>query len=135
VSVSAAQGHNPTGVITEREYELRSRGPASLPNTALDNLVSTSRRSFRSTATASQSTTPPTSPPPSPPPSAASPSVHPAMADEEPSLADVVKMLKTLSTDVVGLKAKAASSSDADSCPDGQHHTDRPPRFQKLDFP
>ena len=57
------------------------------------------------------------------------------MADEEPSLADVVRMLQTLSADVVGLKAKAASSSEADGRPDGQHHTDRPPRFQKLDFP
>jgi hypothetical protein len=57
------------------------------------------------------------------------------MADEELSLADVVKMLKTLSADVAGLKAKVASSSDADSCPDGQHHTNRPPRLQKLDFP
>jgi hypothetical protein len=26
VSVSAARGHNPVGVITEREYELQSRG-------------------------------------------------------------------------------------------------------------
>ena len=57
------------------------------------------------------------------------------MADEEPSLADVVRMLQTLSADVAGLKAKAALSSEADSRPDGQHHTDRPPRFQKLDFP
>jgi hypothetical protein len=135
VSVSAARGHNPAGVITEREYELRSRGPASLPNTALDNLVSTSRRSFRSTAAASPPTAPPTAPPPSPPTSVASPSVHPAMADEEPSLADVVRMLQTLSADVAGLKAKAALSSEADSRPDGQHHTDPPPRFQKLDFP
>jgi hypothetical protein len=135
VSVSAARGHNPAGVITEREYELRSRGPASLSNTALDNLVSTSRRSFRSTADVSPPTAPPTAPPPSPPTSVASPSVYPAMANEEPSLADVVRMLQTLSADVVGLKAKAASSSEADSRPDGQHHTDRPPRFQKLDFP
>jgi hypothetical protein len=57
------------------------------------------------------------------------------MADEEPSLADVVRMLQTLFADVAGLKAKAALSSEADSRPDDQHHTDRPPRFQKLDFP
>jgi hypothetical protein len=61
--------------------------------------------------------------------------MHPAMTNEEPSLVDVVMMLKTLSADVAGLKAKVASSSDADSRPDVQHDTDRPPRFQKLDFP
>ena len=57
------------------------------------------------------------------------------MGDGEPSLADVVQMLKTLSADVAGLKEKAAQSSAASSHQDGQHHTDRPPRFQKLDFP
>jgi hypothetical protein len=55
------------------------------------------------------------------------------MGDGEPSLADVVQMLKTLSADVAGLKEKAASAESIHQ--DGQHHTDRPPRFQKLDFP
>jgi Asp-tRNA(Asn)/Glu-tRNA(Gln) amidotransferase A subunit family amidase len=40
VSVTVARGHNPAGVITEREYELWSRGPAFLSNTALDRYTS-----------------------------------------------------------------------------------------------
>jgi hypothetical protein len=50
-------------------------------------------------------------------------------------MADVVKMLKDLSADVAGMKEKAASTSDSSNRADGQHHPDRLPRFQKLDFP
>jgi hypothetical protein len=36
---------------------------------------------------------------------------------------------------MAAMKEKSASSSDSSSHHDGQHHTDRPPWFQKLDFP
>jgi hypothetical protein len=62
----ATRGHNPVDeerrrggitlpVTTDRDYELRSQGPASLGTNAHDNLVSRSRRS--SPITSSQSTT------------------------------------------------------------------------------
>jgi hypothetical protein len=41
-----------------------------------------------------------------------------------------------LQTTVVVLqKDNSSSSSTTDRGHDGQHHSDRPPRFQKLDFP
>jgi hypothetical protein len=53
-----------------------------------------------------------------------------------------MKMLQGLTTDMsklqsdmAAMKEKSASSFDSSSHHDGQHHTDRPPRFQKLDFP
>jgi hypothetical protein len=63
----------------------------------------------------------------------------------EPTIADLAKMIEgltgkigSLQSDIDALKKEKESSSGA-SAPgtghDGQHHTDRPPRFQKLDFP
>jgi hypothetical protein len=63
----------------------------------------------------------------------------------EPTIADLAKLIEgltgqitTMQADIHTMKAeKAQSSSDSSrgGGPDGQHHTDRPPRFQKLDFP
>ncbi|XP_073362850.1 uncharacterized protein [Aegilops tauschii subsp. strangulata] len=61
----------------------------------------------------------------------------------EPTTADLAKMIEALTTKVASLqtsvaalqKEKSASSSGADGAHDGQHHNDRPPRFQKMDFP
>jgi hypothetical protein len=63
----------------------------------------------------------------------------------EPTIADLAKLIEGLTNQITGLQAdidtmKSAKSSSADSSSsghgaDGQHHTDRPPRFQKLDFP
>jgi len=63
----------------------------------------------------------------------------------EPTIADLAKMIEgltgkigSLQSDLDALKKEKASSSGASAPgagPDGQHHTDRPPRFQKLDFP
>jgi hypothetical protein len=60
----------------------------------------------------------------------------------EPTTADLVKLIETLTTTVVSLqtsvaelqKEKSASSSGGPGGHDGQHHHDRPPRFQKMDF-
>jgi hypothetical protein len=61
---------------TDRGYDLRSRGPPTLDNKALDNLVSRVRRSSSSRSDVSDQSldvtqplaaTPPPSPPPSPP--------------------------------------------------------------------
>lgn len=63
----------------------------------------------------------------------------------EPSNADLAKLLETLTGTITTLQADVAelkknkgpssASSSWGGTPDGQHHTDRPPRFQKLDFP
>ena len=61
----------------------------------------------------------------------------------EPTTADLAKMIEALTATVASLqtsvtalqKEKSASSSGADGAHDGQHHNDRPPRFQKMDFP
>ncbi|WVZ95693.1 hypothetical protein U9M48_041425 [Paspalum notatum var. saurae] len=62
----------------------------------------------------------------------------------EPTIADVVAMLQSLTTELTSIKADVAamkekSSSSADSSagglPEGPRDLDRPPRFQKLDFP
>ena len=57
-------------------------------------------------------------------------------------MAEMMKMLQSLATDMskmqsdmAVMKEKVASSSDSSAHHDGQHHTDRPPRFQKMDFP
>ena len=64
------------------------------------------------------------------------------MAD--PTIADVMVLLKSLTTEMTSLKAdmaamkeKSASSSTsgAGGRPEGTRDLDRPPRFQKLDFP
>jgi hypothetical protein len=63
----------------------------------------------------------------------------------EPTIADLAKLIEgltgkinTLQSDMDTMKKNKAPSSHA-SAPvggsDGQHHTDRPPRFQKMDFP
>jgi hypothetical protein len=60
-----------------------------------------------------------------------------------PSTADLAKMIESLATSLKDLqttvatmqKDKATSSSSTSRASDGQHHNDRPPRFQKLDFP
>ena len=65
------------------------------------------------------------------------------MADgDQPTMADVMQMLQSLTTDMskmqtdmAGMKEKVGSSTDSSTHHDGQHHTDRPPRFQKMDFP
>jgi hypothetical protein len=114
-------------------YELRSLGPATLGPGALDNLVLATRRS------SSPSAVLPTHSARSPPSAAASsPSALSA-----PSTADLVKLIETLTTTVASLqmsvaelqKEKSAPSSGVSGGHDGQHHHDRPPRFQKLDFP
>jgi hypothetical protein len=58
----------------------------------------------------------------------------------EPSNADLAKLIETLTgnistlqADVESLKTDKDKSSSSNN--DGQHHTDRPPKFQKLDFP
>jgi hypothetical protein len=60
-----------------------------------------------------------------------------------PSTADLAKMIESLATSLKDLqttvatmqKDKATSSSGTSRASDGQHHNDRPPQFQKLDFP
>ena len=63
---------------------------------------------------------------------------------EQPSLAEVVKMLQVLTADLTAMKAdmarmkeKSASSSDTSggNRTEGHREIDRPPRFQKLEFP
>jgi hypothetical protein len=62
----------------------------------------------------------------------------------EPSNADLAKMneqltgfVATLQSEVIVLKRDKEKSSSAvgGGVPDGQHHHDRPPKFQKIDFP
>jgi len=60
----------------------------------------------------------------------------------EQAIADLTKMLQDLSADMAtmkvdlaSLKDKSSSSSSGVGPTDGSHHNDRPPRFQKMDFP
>jgi hypothetical protein len=62
----------------------------------------------------------------------------------DPTIADVMVMLKSITTEMKTMKAnmaamqeKSASSSDrnAGGLLEGPRDLDRPPRFQKLDFP
>jgi hypothetical protein len=53
----------------------------------------------------------------------------------EPTLADVVKMMKELQADIAGLKEKSESSTSNGGRTEHQRDTERPPRFQKWDFP
>ena len=61
----------------------------------------------------------------------------------EPTTAYLAKMIKALTATVASLqssvtalqKDKSSSSWGADGGHDGQHHNDRPPMFQKMDFP
>ncbi|XP_066323873.1 uncharacterized protein [Miscanthus floridulus] len=62
----------------------------------------------------------------------------------EPSNADIAKMIESLTGTIASLqsdvatlkdKEKSSSSSGPGGGADGQHHNDRPPRFQKMDFP
>ena len=57
-------------------------------------------------------------------------------------MAEVMTMLQSLTTamskmqtDMAGMKEKVRSSTDSSTHHDSQHHTDRPPRFRKMDFP
>ena len=137
-----AEGHNLAGV-TDGGYELRSRGPSSQGFEALDNLVSRVRRPSppRSRSTSlSTAAAPPSSPPPSPSSSTASTAAQPIMGEQ--AIADLTKMLQDLSADMAtmkvdlaSLKDKSSSSSAGAGPTDGSHHNDRPPRFQKMDFP
>jgi hypothetical protein len=43
--------------------------------------------------------------------------------------------MSKMQTDMAGMKEKVGSSTDSSIHHDRPHHTDRPPRFQKLDFP
>ena len=61
---------------------------------------------------------------------------------DQPSIADVMKLLTTLTTDMskmqndmATMQEKIGSSADSSARYDGQHPPDRPPRFQKMDFP
>jgi hypothetical protein len=60
----------------------------------------------------------------------------------EPSTADLAKMIAALMATVASLQTSVAlqheqlsSSSSRPGGHDGQDHHDRPPRFQKMDFP
>ncbi|XP_072146353.1 uncharacterized protein [Setaria viridis] len=62
----------------------------------------------------------------------------------DPTLADVMELLKSLTTEVTTLKADMAamkekpsssSTSAAGGRPEGPRDAERPPKFQKLDFP
>jgi hypothetical protein len=84
--------------MTDRGYELRSLGPATLGPDALDNLVSATRRS------SSPSAVPPTHSARSLPSAAASsPSAMTA-----PSTADLVKLIETLTMTVASLQMSVA---------------------------
>ncbi|CAO2189005.1 unnamed protein product [Urochloa humidicola] len=61
----------------------------------------------------------------------------------EPTLSEIATLLCGLTTKVDALEEKVVAiqqgaSSSASSAPPpgtGEHHNDRPPRFQKMDFP
>jgi hypothetical protein len=60
----------------------------------------------------------------------------------QPSMADVMKMLQTLSSnmskmqsDMDSMQEKVTSSADSGSHQDGQHRTDHPLKFQRMEFP
>jgi len=152
-SLKPAAGDSPSPEKTADGYELRSQGPATLGADALDNLVSRSRSSSsRSadppTAAPALAAAPAPSAPATPPPVAAPTSslaATPPTLMAEPSNADLAKLIAGLSSTITSLQAdvatlkkdkeKSSSSSGPGPGGDGQHHNDRPPRFQKLDFP
>ena len=115
--------------------------------TALDNLVSRSRASSsrRSPILPSAATppSPPATTPSSPTSSAASYSVEMGDSDElkttVAALAAIVKSLQSTAEAntraIADLVAQQTTSSNNSRPPLGEPHTDRPPRFQKLDFP
>jgi hypothetical protein len=113
---------------TTEGYELRSRGQASQGFDVLDSLVSRVRRS----SPLSDLPTDPLTTPPSPTTSinGLSPSIHMA----EPTLADVVEMMKAMQADITRLKEKSNSSSSIDTQHERPRDIDRPPKFQKWDF-
>jgi hypothetical protein len=53
----------------------------------------------------------------------------------EPTLADVIQMMKDMQADIAGLKEKSDALSSNGGRTDAPRDLDRPPRFQKLDFP
>ena len=63
----------------------------------------------------------------------------------EPTIADLATLIAKLTTTVETLQPKVdtlqqehrADSSSSDGCGPigGEHHNDRPPKFQKMDFP
>ena len=53
----------------------------------------------------------------------------------EPTLADVIEMMKAMQADITRLKEKSDSSSASGAQPERHRDIDRPPRFQKWDFP
>jgi hypothetical protein len=114
---------------TAEGYELRSRGPASQGFDVLDSLVSQGRRS----SPLSDLPTNPLTTPPSPTTSTndSSPSIHMA----EPTLADVVEMMKAMQADITRLKEKSDSSSSSGAQHERPRDIDHPPKFQKWDFP
>jgi hypothetical protein len=128
---------------TAEGYELRSRGPASQGFGALDNLVSRSRRSSPTrSAHSSTAAAPHTSPPPSP--QYSTDSVLQPATMVEPSMQDVMEMLKSITTkmstmeaDMAAMKEKSASTSEYDvgGRAEVPRDLDRPPKFHKLDFP
>jgi hypothetical protein len=125
---------------TNRGYDLRSRGPPALDAQALDNLVSRVRRSSSTRSHTSDQSLDVTQPPPSPPPSPPSTSsimTTKTIDDLATIIEKLVGTMSVLQNDVESLKKdKAPSSSPSGSGGhDGQHHIDRPPRFQKIDFP
>jgi hypothetical protein len=50
----------------------------------------------------------------------------------EPTTTNLAKMIESLATFVANLQTTASNNSGVN---DGRHHIDRPPRFQKMDFP
>ncbi|WVZ96971.1 LOW QUALITY PROTEIN: hypothetical protein U9M48_042546 [Paspalum notatum var. saurae] len=152
-------GHNPVDAegrrggitlpaATDRSYELRSRGPATLSSQALDNLVSRSRASSTRRSPSPPPAAAPPSPPAAAPPSPATSSAASCsaeMGDSEDlkttvaSLAAIVKSLQSTaeanSKAIAELVVHQRSSSSSSKQPMGETPPDRPPRFQKLDFP
>jgi hypothetical protein len=101
---------------TGQSYDLRSRGPPTLGNTALDNLVSRSRRSS-SSSQPSTSTTAATKQPSTPPsPSASTTSTGHSNTMLEPSMADLMEMMKSwhseLKMEIKEMKIEMASLKD-----------------------
>jgi hypothetical protein len=93
---------------TDHSYELRSLGPATRGPDTLDNLVSRSRRSSptRSTRPAAAADHQPS--PPLTPQSSTVPAPQPA-AMCDPTIADVMEMLKSLTTEMKTMKADMAA--------------------------
>ncbi|CAN6315173.1 unnamed protein product [Urochloa humidicola] len=61
----------------------------------------------------------------------------------EPTMAELATLLRNLATKVDALQTKVdaiqqappSSASSGSNSSSGEHHNDRPPRFQKMDFP